>query len=86
MEKNGENKQQSKKRRIDKKQKDSKQNVEEERSCVEELPLLTIIFLAFLVIFKLIGEATFGIPHYVGIILSMAAAISMIFVKNKFVV
>merc|ERR1712106_928226 len=56
-----------------------KQETEHESPFVEDLPLFVMVFMALLIIFKLIAEATVEVPHYAVTVLSMAASIFMIF-------
>eukprot|EP00092_Neocalanus_flemingeri_P013332 GFUD01014373.1.p1 GENE.GFUD01014373.1~~GFUD01014373.1.p1 ORF type:complete len:720 (+),score=156.72 GFUD01014373.1:162-2321(+) len=69
---------------IDQKQTERKQKPVPESLFIEDLPLLTMIFMALIIIFKLIGEATVEMPQFAVIASSMATAIFMIFMKNKF--
>ena len=63
--------------------KQKKPSVDQESTCIEDLPLLTMIFMVFLIIFKLIGEFMFGISHAAVIVVAMAIAMCMVYVKNK---
>eukprot|EP00091_Calanus_sinicus_P004486 TRINITY_DN1480_c0_g1_i1.p1 TRINITY_DN1480_c0_g1~~TRINITY_DN1480_c0_g1_i1.p1 ORF type:complete len:742 (-),score=173.71 TRINITY_DN1480_c0_g1_i1:89-2128(-) len=57
--------------------------VDQESTCIEDLPLLTMIFMVFLIIFKLIAESVFEISHAAVIVVAMTFAMFMLYLKNK---
>jgi hypothetical protein len=63
--------------------KQKKPSVDQESTCIEDLPLLTMIFMVFLIIFKLIGESVFEMSHAAVIVVTMAFAMCIVYVKNK---
>jgi len=61
-----------------------KESSTEHESCfVEDLPMFVMMFIALLIIFKLITESTVDVPHYAVTVFSMAASILVMFLKNK---
>jgi len=56
---------------------------EPENYFLENLPIFVIIFMAILVIFNLIAQATVELPPFAVTGLAMASAISVIFVKKR---
>jgi len=56
---------------------------EQETSCLEDLPLLSMIFMILLVISTWIGQSFIKISNSGVIIFSMTCAISLVFLKNK---
>jgi len=56
---------------------------EHENYFLENLPIFVIIFMAILVIFNLIAQATVELPPFAVTGLAMASAISVIFVKKR---
>merc|ERR1719317_1116025 len=68
-------------KRVNKKRKMSKP--EPENYLLENLPIFVIIFMAILVIFNLIAQATVELPPFAVTGLAMASAISVIFVKKR---
>ena len=69
------------KKQVHKKEKMSKP--EPENYLLENLPIFVIIFMAILVIFNLIAQATVELPPFAVTGLAMASAISVIFVKRR---
>jgi len=65
-------------------QKTEKIITEPENSFLENLPIFVMLFMAMLVIFKLLAQATVDLPPYAVTGLAMASAISVIFVKTRF--
>ena len=63
--------------------KQKKPSIDQESTCIEDFPLLTMIFMVFLIIFKLIGESVFEISHAAVIVVAMAFAMCMVYGKNK---
>jgi len=74
-------KERKEKKQIHKKEKMSKP--EPENYLLENLPIFVIIFMAILVIFNLIAQATVELPPFAVTGLAMASAISVIFVKRR---
>jgi len=60
-----------------------KLKADEQISFVENVPIFTLFFMLLLVIFKFIGDISIEMSHFVIVILSMAVAIFMIFLKNN---
>merc|ERR1712098_410991 len=58
--------------------------VKEESSLLEDIPLLTLMFMVFLIILYLIGEYIFGISSTAVIISAMTSAMFIIILKNQF--
>ena len=75
---------QENKQKRQEKQKVKKPKAEQESLIIEDLPLFVMIFMVLLVIFKLVAQATIDLPPYAVTAVSMASAISVIFVKNRF--
>jgi len=65
------------------KSKQKEPSVDQESNCIEDLPLLTMVFMVFLIIFKLVGESLFEISHAAVIVVAMTFAMCMVYVKNK---
>jgi hypothetical protein len=65
------------------KRKVKKPTAEQESHFIEDLPLFVMIFMVLLIIFKLVAQATIDLPPYAVTAVSMASAISVIFVKNR---
>jgi len=58
--------------------------VKEESSLLEDFPLLTLMFMVFLIIFNLIGEYVVGISSTAVIISAMTSAMFIIILKKQF--
>jgi len=61
-----------------------KTHVKEESSLLEDFPLLTLMFMVFLIIFNLIGEYIIGNSSTAVIIFAMTSAMFIIILKNQF--
>merc|ERR1712142_430263 len=61
-----------------------KTHVTEESSLLEDFPLLTLMFMVFLIIFNLIGEYIIGNSPTAVIIFAMTSAMFIIILKNQF--
>ena len=69
------------KRQVKKKENEVKSD--EENPLVENMPLFVMLFMALLLLFKLIAQATLDLPPVTLIAMAMASAVSGIFLKDK---
>ena len=56
---------------------------DKENPLVENMPLFVMLFMALLLLFKLIAQATLDLPPVTLIAMAMASAVSGIFLKDR---